>query len=253
MQKTHRVQCDSVSIALSFCHSTLTYNILLLTIPHTTTTINIIQQHPGEGVGAVARETGQLWSALTEEEKVPYHEQSAHEKEQVKKALELYKDLPDSAVAGVTNDKKLPVNALSLPSARIRKIAKLDPDVKGMGKEALLLITKSAELFTSKLGMETVKVAALQNRRKLLPEDVAHVCSAREQFLFLRDDIKDLQQEQHAQNVANKQKKASTTSETATTAAAANAKPLTDYFGSVNKTATTASSTTSVAAAAAAK
>ena len=103
------------------------------------------------------------------------------------------------------------VNSLQLPSARIRKICKLDPDVKGISKEALLLITKSAELFTSKLGMETVKVAALQNRRKLLPQDLASVCSAREQFLFLKEDVRDLQQEMHQQALSNKAKKQSDT------------------------------------------
>jgi len=181
-------------------------------------------QHPGEGVGAVARETGQLWSALSEEEKALYHLKSAEEKETVAKALEQYKDFPDSAIFGKEEQETKPlVTALSLPLARIRKITKLDPDVKGMSKEALLLITKSAELFTSKLGMETVKVAALLNRRKLLPEDVAHVCVAREQFLFLREDSKVLQQEQHS---FAKAKKASETITTATT----NGKPLTEYF-----------------------
>jgi DNA-directed RNA polymerase I subunit RPA43 len=34
-------------------------------------------------------------------------------------------------------------------------------------------------------------VAQLQNRRKLLPDDIAQVCSTREQFLFLREDVKD--------------------------------------------------------------
>ena len=41
----------------------------------------------------------------------------------------------------------------------------------------------------TKLGLESVRVARLQNRRKLLPDDVAHVCSHREQFLFLKDDL----------------------------------------------------------------
>ena len=61
----------------------------------------------------------------------------------------------------------------TLPVARIRKICKLDPEVKGFCKEAILLIIKCAELATIKLGKETVTVAQLQNRRKLLPEHVA--------------------------------------------------------------------------------
>ena len=179
-------------------------------------------------MGVVARETGQLWSALTEQEKAVYQQQAAQEKEEVAQALAKYKDLPDS-VFGDTQKKTPTVHALSLPSARIRKICKLDPDVKGISKEALLLITKSAESFTTRLGMETVKVAALQNRRTLLPDDVAHVCSAREQFLFLREDIRDLQQEQHSNNTTTKQKKVAESS------TMNNGKPLTDYFASSNK------------------
>ena len=55
-----------------------------------------------------------------------------------------------------------------------------------------MLMTKAAELFVSKLGTETVRVAQMQNRRKLLPEDVTQVCGLREPFAFLRDDLKDL-------------------------------------------------------------
>jgi hypothetical protein len=52
-------------------------------------------------------------------------------------------------------------------------------------------------------GVETVRVAQIQNRRKLLPEDVAQVCQSREPFYFLREDILDLAREQkHAQTAA---------------------------------------------------
>jgi histone H3/H4 len=195
-----------------------------------------------------------MWAALTEEEKAPYHQQSAQEKERVAAELETYKKdyhLPDSALgalfsSSLTTTQKEPAAAvvmthsLQLPSARIRKICKLDPDVKGISKEALLLITKSAEVFTKRLGMETVQVAALQNRRKLLPQDIANVCSAREQFLFLKEDVRDLQQEMHQQQARlTKAKRKSDTSTTninnkkqqqARGDDAANGKPLTDYF-----------------------
>ena len=155
-------------------------------------------QHPGEGVGIIARETGQLWAQLDEAAKAEYHVKSAQERERVSQELAKYNldnvelDLP------TLSDRDL--NTLIFPLARLRKITKLDPDVKGVSKEALLLITKCAEMMTSKLGQESVKVAQLQNRRKLLPEDVAQVCATREQFLFLREDVKDLLKEQHLVN-----------------------------------------------------
>lgn len=118
--------------------------------------------------------------------------------------------LPPTAVQDLTT--------LIFPLARLRKITKLDPDVKGVSKEGLLLITKCAEMVTAKLGQESVKVAQLQNRRKLLPEDVAQVCATREQFLFLREDVKDLLREQllDTKRTVGKKKEAVTTSTTTT-------------------------------------
>ena len=93
---------------------------------------------------------------------------------------------------GVANND----DGLIFPVGRIRKICKLDPDVKGMSKESTSLIAKAAELFCVKLGNECVTMAQMQNRRKLLPEDVVEVCSMKERFMFLKDDIKDLAREQ---------------------------------------------------------
>ena len=122
--------------------------------------------------------------------------------------------------------------ALVFPAARIRKICKLDPEVRGLSKEALMLVTKCAELATAKLGTETVKMARLQNRRKLLPEDVAHVCSHREQFMFLKEDVKDLVQSLASQAAeVEKPKKGDSARE----AAAVGTKPLTAYFGGASK------------------
>ncbi|CAB9521519.1 HMG (high mobility group) box [Seminavis robusta] len=185
-------------------------------------------KHKGEGVAVVARELGAQWNALSEEEKAPYQEKAALEREEVAKRLEQLKEagidlstLPGAATANESD------NALVFPLARMRKICKLDPEVKGMSKEALLLITKCAELVTAKLGIETVKIAQIQNRRKLLPDDVAEVCQSRDPFLFLRDDVRDLVREQ----VVQKQKEKENNGKTAKEAkAAANSKPLTAYF-----------------------
>eukprot|EP00543_Licmophora_paradoxa_P005648 CAMPEP_0202446178 /NCGR_PEP_ID=MMETSP1360-20130828/4775_1 /ASSEMBLY_ACC=CAM_ASM_000848 /TAXON_ID=515479 /ORGANISM="Licmophora paradoxa, Strain CCMP2313" /LENGTH=174 /DNA_ID=CAMNT_0049062621 /DNA_START=253 /DNA_END=780 /DNA_ORIENTATION=- len=82
-----------------------------------------------------------------------------------------------------------------LPLGRIKKIAKLDPDVKNLSKEAIALIGKTTEFVIANLAIDVGKVAQLQNRRKLLPEDVAQVCSTRDRFAFLRQDIQDLVRE----------------------------------------------------------
>lgn len=103
---------------------------------------------------------------------------------------------PDNATG--TEGDGIDEDALVFPVARIRKICKLDPEVRGISKESAMLITKATELFLVKLGSECVTMAQMQNRRKLMPEDVVEVCSMKERFLFLKDDIKDLAKEQRA-------------------------------------------------------
>jgi len=145
-------------------------------------------------VAAVARALGQIWSTLSADEKQVYQLKAAQERERVQHQMEAWKAA--GGVAELPESKYDSSNSLVFPVARIRKICKLDADVRGLSKEALLLITKAAELALTKLGAESVRVASIQNRRKLLPDDVAQVCSSREQFLFLREDIQDLTRNQ---------------------------------------------------------
>ena len=111
-----------------------------------------------------ARLLGQLWKSLKNEEKAVYQKQAAQERERVSREMEEWlaaggslNDVSD-IVGGNATGLKDP-SALVFPMARIRKICKLDPEVRGMSKEALLLITKCAELATGKLGKESVRVA----------------------------------------------------------------------------------------------
>ena len=107
----------------------------------------------------------------------------------------------------------------------------MDPDVKGLSKEALLLICKAAELACTKLGKECVRVAQIQNRRKLLPDDIAEVCATREQFMFLREDIRDLARQSNKETASGDGKAISKLDKANLKAGGKPAgKPLTDFF-----------------------
>lgn len=155
-------------------------------------------QHPGEGVATIAKAIGALWSALQPTEKEIYETQAAKERARIAHDTQRLKAAGLWPVAtsesGEQNNKVF--DTVIFPIGRIRKICKLDPDVKGISKESAMLITKAAEMFCAKLGKECVTVAQMQNRRKLLPEDVVDVCSTKESFMFLRPDIKDLRKQQ---------------------------------------------------------
>jgi histone H3/H4 len=174
----------------------------------------------------MAKLIGQLWNSLSADEKKIYQDKATAEREQVAKEMQAWKD------AGGVVEEPTPAtntsnpNSLIFPAARIRKICKLDPEVKNLSKEALLLVCKAAELALSQLGRESVKVAQIQNRRKLVPDDVATVCNTREQFLFLREDIQDLARS----TAAAQQQNAKGNSKPTKPIGKPQGRPITDFF-----------------------
>ncbi len=191
-------------------------------------------QQDHQGVAAQAKAIGAKWKTLDETQKDKFKELAQQEKEAAAKALQEYEQHYGSHTTLENNQHPSDANDLVFPVARIRKIAKLDPEVKTLSKEALQLVVKSAELALSKLGKESVKVARLENRRTLMAQDVAHVCAHREAFRFLKDDIKDLtklllQQKQNDDTNTHHSKT------NAMVEAAAGTKPLTSYFGAAKK------------------
>lgn len=185
-------------------------------------------------MAVVAKALGQMWATLSAEEKQVYQTQAAQERERVAKELKAWQDAGGDASTTSSQSAATAAAAaatapdhLDFPAARIRKICKLDPDVRGLSKESVLLVAKAAELFAAKLGKECVRVAQIQNRRKLLPDDVAQVCASREAFGFLRDDIRDLIKQQVPSAAAGAKGGGS---KNAPAGPASSSKPLTAYF-----------------------
>jgi len=182
------------------------------------------KKHPSESIGTTARRIGKLWGALTPQEKEKYQLVASKERQQyndAKKRLNL-------TTSNEGNQLKRQLDSgreFLLPLAKIRKICRLDPEVNHITKEALLLITKTAEQFVHTLGNETNSMAMLQNRKTILPVDILDVCSLKEQFHFLKNDIEDLTKEQNNQKKpqVNRQKKLDSHKTTGV-------KPLTSYF-----------------------
>ena len=193
---------------------------------------------------------GQKWAAISDEEKEAFREMASKERDQVAELTEQRKkaileagldpkDYDDNKDG--KDGSKDAAGGLVFPVARIKRIAKLDPEVKNLSKEAIHLVVKAAELFTARLGQESTGVARIQNRRTLLPQDVAHVCKHVSAFTFLKDDIQDLVAQKlrdREENIASDggAEKAPSKKEAQLEAAAAGSKPLTAYFGaSTNK------------------
>ena len=180
-------------------------------------------ENAGLSIGSIAKIIGKLWSELSPEEKNKYQEEAAKEKEEAAKAKELRKE------AGFTdvNNSSTQKGQLSFPVARIKKICRLDPEVKNLSKEAVQLITKAAEEFTMKLGKDAFAMAKMNSRKTILPDDVADVCSLREPFLFLNEDIRDLVKTLAKEAKVIRREKSPSSINNSTVGV----KPLTSYFG----------------------
>jgi len=84
------------------------------------------------------------------------------------------------------NTKGLEPHETVIPISRVKKIAKLDPQLRSLSKEANALITKMTELFVAKLATETH--SASSGKRIIKASDVAHCIHNRPQFAWLRPD-----------------------------------------------------------------
>lgn len=76
-----------------------------------------------------------------------------------------------------------------LPLARIKKIMKLDEDVKMISAEAPLLFAKAAEIFIHELTLRAWIHTENNKRRTLQRNDIAMAISKFDQFDFLIDIV----------------------------------------------------------------
>lgn len=65
----------------------------------------------------------------------------------------------------------------------------MDPDVKNIGKESLVIITKATELFVSHLAVKCSATVALRGARSITEADVVSVIHAIDCMDFLRLDF----------------------------------------------------------------
>ncbi|ESP01275.1 hypothetical protein LOTGIDRAFT_111615 [Lottia gigantea] len=76
-----------------------------------------------------------------------------------------------------------------LPLARIKKIMKLDEDVKMISAEAPVLFAKAAEIFISEISLRAWIHTEDNKRRTLQRNDIAMAISKFDQFDFLIDIV----------------------------------------------------------------
>merc|ERR1711887_310372 len=87
-----------------------------------------------------------------------------------------------------------------LPLARIKKIMKIDEDVRMISSEAPLLFAKAAQIFITELTLRAWIHTEDSKRRTLQRNDIAMAITKFDQFDFLIDIVP--REEIHKQNAA---------------------------------------------------
>lgn len=174
----------------------------------------IQQENPeATSIGSIAKIVGELWKNMSPEERKPYQEMAYSQKLLWQKEMEAFKSRNPNYAAASIGSSKSPTE-LILPVGRIKKLCRLDPEVKSMSKDAVTLVSKCAELFTEALAAEAEGVARVQKRKTLVSQDLVDVCSMKERFFFLKDDMVDLRQIQKLEERSIQSKKSKQTTGT---------------------------------------
>ncbi|KAH8064866.1 DNA binding protein [Aureococcus anophagefferens] len=107
-------------------------------------------EKPGMNVGEVTKMLSEKWRALDDAGKQKYVDIAAADKARYEREK---KDAPEPA----PKKPAAPIDPYEtvIPVARVKKICKLDPDVKSVSKEATAVISKATEIFVAQLARET--------------------------------------------------------------------------------------------------
>ena len=141
------------------------------------------------GVAAVAKVLGQRWKALTAEERLPYETTAKQTKADYLLALQR-----QQRTAPTLRPLSSPAEVF-LPPGAVRRLLHLDPSIKRTSKEAVLLLSRTTELFLALLLSQCVKVAQGRKRRRLMMEDVLAVSEGVTGMDFLRSEMRHMKRD----------------------------------------------------------
>ncbi|PNH03499.1 Succinyl-CoA ligase [ADP-forming] subunit alpha-1, mitochondrial [Tetrabaena socialis] len=134
----------------------------------------------------VAKELGQLWKALSDEERAAYklQHQELQQKEQALKDEQQQQQGETGTAEGSepqeggplhdSGDAKPPSRLDVLPASWVRRVVGVDPDIHRCTAEAVLSLSAAADVFLSAMCAKAAAAAAGSKRRTVKLEDVQH-------------------------------------------------------------------------------
>lgn len=141
---------------------------------------------PKPGMGDIAKRVGEKWKLLSEDEKAAYKTKAEtinaeNEREYAAKVAS------GEIVEGGEEEKEDAEPDLSLPLARVKRIMRLDKEVKNTAVDACRLISRATELFVESLVEGAYQTMKAQKRKTVKHADVEHHVLRKPRLEFLHD------------------------------------------------------------------
>ncbi|GIL86944.1 hypothetical protein Vretimale_15521 [Volvox reticuliferus] len=123
--------------------------------------------HEKIAVTLVAKELGQLWKALSDEAKAAYKLRAGNQQQAAD--VDAQAGSPaDEPRQNIASDAKPAV----LPTAWVRRVVGLDPEIQRCSADAVLALSTAAEVFIGTICAKATAVAAGAKRRTVRLEDI---------------------------------------------------------------------------------
>ena len=112
----------------------------------------------------------------------------------VEEEMEILRNDPSALMSNATKVSDIKFaeikhgDGITLPLAKVKRIIKMNPEVKNCGKEASMLITKATELFTAYIGLKGANMCALRGAKTIQEKDFIHLVHTTDMCEFLRED-----------------------------------------------------------------
>jgi len=140
------------------------------------------------GMGDIAKRVGEKWKLLSEDEKAAYKTKAEtinaeNEREYAAKVAS------GEIVEGGEDDKDDAEPDLSLPLARVKRIMRLDKEVKNTAVDACRLVSRATELFVESLVEGAYHTMKQQKRKTVKHADVDHHVLRKPRLEFLHDHV----------------------------------------------------------------
>jgi histone H3/H4 len=143
------------------------------------------KENPGMSFTEIAKLLGEQYRLISEDERNRLNQLAAIDKERYASEMKAYE-----ASGGHHDESKQGLGAeLVLSAGRMKRIIKLDPEVKSIGKDATAALARATELFIVHMVKKSLAVATSRGVRTVRDVDFIQAVHVQDSLEFLRLDF----------------------------------------------------------------